>query len=121
MSLVFRHIRKFLVLPALVVCAQASWAAAGDTTPARVDAKALGTNDSILRYCGKASPSSVPALQKKHLEIAQGASDAELDKVRQSTPYLEAFSAEENFLHLIDERNVKRVCPTDPAAKQKAQ
>jgi hypothetical protein len=92
---------------------QAAPAKAESTGP---NARSLGHADALLDYCTKAEPSSVAKLQARIKQYSQGASDAELAKMRETDEYRQANGAERDLLARIQPRKARSTCARAPAA-----
>jgi hypothetical protein len=101
--------------------ADAAAASAGASKPAlagKTNGRTLGLTDSMLRYCTRVAPTSAPALQARRATLIQGLSSTDLARLEHSTDYQQAFQSEDQFLAMVDERNVHRVCPAADAPKK---
>jgi len=86
----------------------APWQARADAKA--VDGRGLGLTETVLKFCEKKDPSSAPKLKERIKVLENGASNAELAKVRSGPDYVRARQSMDAFLGKVDAPNVARVC-----------
>ena len=74
------------------------------------DARVLGITESALKYCTGLDPSAGVKLELQKRKLVRGASQQDLDKIRGSNEYRQAYAAESDFVAKVDEHNAKRIC-----------
>ncbi len=74
------------------------------------DPRLLGTGEAILAYCAKVDPAGAPKYQAQLRQIAQGASEEVLTKMRESAAYQEAHQAVENYVASADAGDATNNC-----------
>ena len=100
---------------ALVVCGVLSVPCLSQTETEQTgteapDARALGTTEAILNYCTQADPADADKYRAQQKLLTAGASPEELDKLRNSDEYRQAYDSMTGFTDKVDKRNAKRVC-----------
>ena len=95
---------------ALLICSVVSLPCLSQTETEAPDARALGTTEAILNYCSKADPADADKYRAQDKLLIGTASQEELDKVRNSDEYRQAYDSVADFAAKVDEHNAKRVC-----------
>jgi hypothetical protein len=95
---------------ALLLCGLMSVPCLAQTGSEAPDARALGTTEAILNYCTQADPADADKYQAQQKLLAAGASQEELDKLRNSDEYRQAYDSVAGFTDKVDQHNAKRVC-----------
>lgn len=95
---------------ALLVCGVLSVPCLSQTQTEPPDARALGTTEAILNYCTKADPADADKYQARDKLLIGKASQEDLDELRNSDEYRQAYDSVADFVAKVDEHNAKRVC-----------
>ena len=77
---------------------------------AHLDAHALGTTESLQRYCAKIDPKAAARLGAKARRLEDGTPKGEADAVRRSDAYRKAYEAVSDFVAKVDAHNAARPC-----------
>lgn len=89
----------------------ALWAgSAGASAAAPVDARRLGLDESMLKYCQRTDPPDAARLQKKIQQMLADAPDRQTDSLRKTTEYRTAYDAVTDFVAKVDDHNASRAC-----------
>jgi hypothetical protein len=95
---------------ALLACAVLSLPCLSQTATEAPDPRALGTTEAILNYCAKEDPADADKYRAQEKLLAGSATQEELEKLRNSDEYRQAYDSVTDFTAKVDKHNAKRVC-----------
>jgi hypothetical protein len=78
------------------------------------DARALGITEAVVSYCSKVDPKATAHYQERIRLLANGASEEQLARLRQSDEYQKAHASVDDFVAKVDEHNARKVCAESP-------
>lgn len=106
-NLNYKNKMRLFALLAIAVMSLPCLSQTGTQAP---DPRALGTTEAILNYCGTADPADADKYRAQDKLLIGSASQEELDKVRKSDEYRQAYDSVTDFVEKVDKHNAKRVC-----------
>ena len=95
---------------ALLLCGVMSVPCLSQTETEAPDPRALGTTEAILNYCAKEDPADADKYRAQEKLLTGSASQEQLDKLRNSDEYRQAYDSVTDFTDKVDKHNAKRVC-----------